>query len=354
MIVTVQDLIDQKIERQIESGICPVDKDGNVNVDLLRHINMASELLWNEDAFSQQEDILCLALHDCCACLPRGYETITAALVGNRPMKIRNRHYEFLHAGPGMAADGCNTGRCCGPGDVIDRGTSTIPFPLSKPMNIYAVSDRIEKDKDLKIHVSGTDAHGRDVFCGCSEGEDIPLTNNDPSDPQKPIYSKTKFTEVTRITKPITCGYIYLFGYDPDTGERVEISKYHPLDRTPCYRCYHFPGASGCCNVVVSARRRWSQVFHLSDELPVPSLAAYRYMIQAIAMEENPDADNLGVIQATKNKARKQLDMSMKRWKGLHQGHTLNFAMNGSPNRITQTGSRRGRGYNGLSRRGGR
>lgn len=356
MLYTVQNLIDYDVAKYVDGGVCATDKDGNVNAALLRYINMASNILWNEGLYSEQEDMLCIQLHNCCACLPRGYETISAARVGDSKMKIRNRHYEFASAGPGLASEGCCQGNCCGPNDIIDRGNSSTHAPLGGCKHLYAISDRMEDGEDIKIHVSGIDCEGREVHTCCGEGEKIPIANNNCDGPEAPVLSDTLFAEVTRVSKPITCGYVRLFSYDPVTGARAEIASYHPKDRNPCYRCYHFPGASDCCQVTVLARRRWMPVFHLTDPLPIPDLIAYRYMIQALAAEETMDLESLNAAERFKNKARKHQEAAMKRWKGLHEGRRLHFEMRGSPNHVTSTPRQRGSGraYNAFSRRGRR
>lgn len=141
-----------------------------------------------------------------CITLPREIETVEAATVCNRPMKMRGPWYDVLESGPG-------SGNMCGGDNVVDRGDGYVSFvDLDEPRNIKVYTD-VPEASGARILLQGFDENGNRVRTFDSvtnayvDGEYVGLNNATPQ------VSTTVFSTLDGIVKPETNGFIRLYAF---------------------------------------------------------------------------------------------------------------------------------------------
>lgn len=240
--------------------------------------------------------------------LPRGVKAARATNVFKTPTPLWHYSYSFSPATPGELEN-----------SYAPISLESMPgfFPTAfehvPGMALMAFASSIS-DASKSIQVYGRKEGGEELVGGYPlrirrwkdgvEGE-VQLVGRDFPSPEKdnPVLS-----EITGITLPTgLVGYVTLLAVNPATWSMYFLSKYHPDEIKPGYRRYHMrnlgccPCDSGCCRCVTfMTKLDFTPLTRDDDPLPVQSLDAVKFMVMAIAEENqrNPQTAGLYTQQA--------------------------------------------------------
>lgn len=141
-----------------------------------------------------------------CITLPREIETVEAATVCNRHMKMRSKWYDVLEGGP-------TTGQLCGGDAFVDRGDGYVSFAdLDEPRNIKIYAD-VPESSGARLLLQGFDENGNrvrtwDETSGAYvDGEYVTINHDTPA------VSTTVFSSLDGIQKPETNGYVRVYAF---------------------------------------------------------------------------------------------------------------------------------------------
>lgn len=304
------------VAEELAGGSCPE------SAEVLRRINVALRWLWEENTYLQQKELVCYRLDSCCLVLDREHAALDRALrfkdgCCGFPVELKNRRWKVQNT---------KNFSCCVATSLTEIGTVPVHRQLPEdggPWRLMAMSERKEDD-GVSLRVEGLDVDGKPVFWYAETGENIPIASNDPLEPVAPVYSQWAMSRVTAVTKSKTRGYVWLYGYNPVTEERVELARYHPLDRTPAFAAYEVQGMCECPtpeNPIVLqgfAIPAFREVHFDWDVLPVQSLHAVLHRARAEELEKlSADAEeyrlNLQSASILNNKSRSRMDRSAKK-----------------------------------------
>lgn len=213
--------------------------------------------------------------------LPRYVETPVALNVGGRPRQFRNKWFEFHLNGTGSGCSGS-----CGyvdlPGDVVtlrDVGykqqlTANADFTsdIGEEIRVYGYNDnRWIMTPDGP---NGALKDGFPVVMGTAAAPTI------PAPPPDPIVQSVDM--ITRITKPVTNGFVRLTGHDIDRTAEVALGYYYPDETEPNYSRIKI--GSGCSWVRMRYRKRMMKVTSLTDPLHLRSKLAIMMAIRSMVL----------------------------------------------------------------------
>lgn len=144
---------------------------------------------------------------------------------------------------------------------------------------------------------------------------------------QKPYAQSTPFiTNIESITREVTEGPAYLYGYDPDLDILLDLGSYLPTETNPRWRATRIvnmprqiPGnnvqqtcaSNEClCNIEALVKCKLLPVLAERDFLPISNFRAIKLGIQAILLEQsnNDPAANVKWLEAVAELNREQGD----------------------------------------------
>lgn len=232
------------VHESVRGGRCADDPE------VLKAINAAEKMLMDEGDWKETTQTLRVCVYNGYAHLPRGVEGILKVGICGKATDAWHKAWEFVESGPGdidMQPARCDLA-------LLDAGMHPTFWPfLIEGMRLVALSDNAA-DIDVEMDVYGKEApYFEDVRRGAgpSGGGEVLKIGQwtggvqgeiDRTDMMTRISAST-FDQVTAVRKPVTQGYITLFGYDPDTHAIQYLAKYHPNEVDPAFRWYRIAGA---------------------------------------------------------------------------------------------------------------
>lgn len=245
-----------------------------------------------------------LATMDICsdACgvvtLPSIVGTVLQVNVGGYPTIFRNSWYEYHINGLGQQC-----GPSCGFSD--DMGWSPVFQDLAEWSVIGCIcTDAIDgngsKEMIVEGEVMGPYGHIQQAITvpatgPSSTGVKIPLINNWVNT----ILPVTYFRKITRITKPVTRGYVKLIAFSiRQMALAMNIGYYAPNETNPIYRRIKVGATCKWCRV--RYRRASLALVDDHDIVPISSYQAVLDLLKAIRLS---DANNVDLSEAYLAKA---------------------------------------------------
>lgn len=221
--------------------------------------------------------------------LPSFVGTVLQVNVGGHPTAFRSYWYEFHVNGFGNRC-----GPACGYSD--DLMWSPVFQDLREWSVVAALcEDAIDGNGSLKMIVEGEmmDAAGnpKDAYTiptsGPSRaGVEIPLVHNWASTDAVPTY----FRKITRVTKPVTRGYVKLIAFPiRQMALSVNIGYYAPNETAPRYR--RIKVGSSCKWVRIIYRRTELPLVNDYDVLPIASYQAILDLIKSVRLSDSNNVD---------------------------------------------------------------
>ena len=329
MIHRVSDALAEIAEYVNGAGVDTCNEQGRANA--LKALNRATRQLMREGDWEGMESEVCIPVHGNCLILDDRIETIRLAKwKGGDPLSIYSSAFKYVEGGFGEM-DGSRYIE-----GMVDLGDGfPTHTPLHRPMPILAYSDR-EEDEGAVLQIRGMDANGKENLYR------LPIRHHYKSD-QPPAYTTEacdfwttgQFQDITELRKAPTNGMVYVYGYDPATGEMCWLTTLRPESISPSHRRYQVAGNCEGSQIVAQVSMRYYPV-HFDDEvLLVQNLDALSRMVQSL---DRLDASDMGGYESFKNSAISQLKKQRLKQ---HQGERK--ALNVRVQR-TLTG---GRGYSG-------
>lgn len=303
-------------------------------------LNRATRQLLDEGDWIGAEADICLQVEKCCVTLDERFLAIRNANVrmGGQSLRVTNQNFKFVDSGFGELA-------CCGPclSEIIDIGDG---FPthrdMPSAMRVVAWSDRNEADGAC-LQIRGKDSNGKEVL------HSIPIRHHHGQDGRPPAYTAADanwwtdgtLKSITELRKPKTAGYVYVYAYDPASGNLCWLTTIRPDTVSPSHRRYQIPGGDDSCREIIAhVAMRYYPVCHDEDILIIQNPEAIRSMVQA---HEAKDTGDAGKYEFFKNSAISQLKKQVgKRDRGSKMGPSIRFG--GSPLRGSNYSGRGGGG----------
>lgn len=230
--------------------------------------------------------------------LPSHVGTVLQVNVGGRPTIFRNDWFEWHVNGPGNLCGGA-----CG--FSTDIGWSPVFQDLTEWSVVAAIcEDAIDGDGSKTLTVEGEimDENGNPkvaltipVSGPSSMGVKVTLVNTWAATDAAVTY----FRKITRVTKPVTRGYVKLIAFPMrQFALSVNIGYYGPNETNPTYRRIKIGATCKWCRI----RYRRAQVPLVNDEDIVP-LGSYQATLDLIKSIRLSDANNVDLSEAYLAKA---------------------------------------------------
>lgn len=302
MIFRVSDVLEEIAPFVDGAGVDPACEPGRSKA--MAALNRATRQLMNEGDWPGAEAEVCIPIHDCCLTLDERFETIrTANQRHGAPLSILGMGFKYLEGGLGELD--CCGGECLSMMEDLGDGFA-LHRELPRSMHLLAFSDRHE-NADACLEIRGTDANGKEVLSA------IPIRHAHGADrapafsaPSADGWSTGQWSQVVELRKPKTAGYVYVYGYDPATGEMCWLSSLRPDTLSPSHRRYRIPGGNGTCpkEIIAKVSLRWRRLLREDDVSLIQNPDALARMVQALSAL---DAGDMGKYQAYKNSAISQL-----------------------------------------------
>lgn len=222
--------------------------------------------------------------------LPSFVDTVLQVNEGGRPTTFRSQWFQFHVNGPGN--------RICGPtcGFSDDMGMSPIFQNLKEWSVVTAIcEDILDGNGSLEMVVEGetkdSDLNTKLAITipqtgPSSRGIKIPLlygvANTDPA--------LTYFRKITRVSKPVTRGYVKLIAFAiRQMSQPVTIGYYDPYETSPSYR--RIKVSTACQWVKVRYRRSQLPLVNDYDIIPISSYQAMLDLIKAVRLSDSNNVD---------------------------------------------------------------
>lgn len=232
--------------------------------------------------------------------LPSFVGTVLQVNLGGHPTIFRSYWYEFHVNGFGSR---------CGPkcGYTSDDMMWSPVIQDLKEWSVLAAlcEDTIDGNGSLKLVVEGEimDANGNPKEAltipasgPSSAGVEITLLNGIASTDSS---APTHFRKITRVTKPVTRGYVKLIAFPMrQMALSVNVGYYAPNETNPRYR-----------RIKVGARCKWVRIIYRRTELPLVNdwdvlpIASYQAMLDLIKSIRLSDSNNPDAAEVYMNRA---------------------------------------------------
>lgn len=224
--------------------------------------------------------------------LPSFVGTVLQVNVGGHPTAFRSYWYEFHVNG---------FGNRCGP--MCGYSDDLMWSPVFQDLREWSVvaalcEDAIDGNGSLKMIVEGEmmdaagnpkDAYTIPVSGPSRAGVEIPLVHTWASTDAVPTY----FRKITRVTKPVTRGYVKLIAFPiRQMALSVNVGYYAPNETAPRYR-----------RIKVGCSCKWVRIIYRRTELPLVNdydvlpIASYQAMLDLIKSVRLSDSNNVDVAE---------------------------------------------------------
>ena len=290
--------------RFVENGSCDTTL---VN----KRINQALERLLDEYPGTYEEyRIMRMSVCNKCFALPYNVEGILSADINGVPAKIYSPAYQFLSAGVGdldfrTAVSGCFK-------DLVDQGDH---FPIMYDIpHTYETTDGTEytpnglklaifstatQDVNAQVTIKGFNYLAETVYTDGVEGITLEtqLWKGGVEGSLRGTWddgitlSSQAFSDITRVVKPVTRGYLCLYAADPATNSMFLLAKYHPSQTTAQFRRYIMTNqqVGSFSSILMRVKLRLIPLVADDDILPIESLQAVKLAVMAIESENAKD-----------------------------------------------------------------
>lgn len=231
--IVVSDIIDE-----VKQTVANCDDDV-----AYRAMNLAIDLLSNKGNWNPLVGFVDICSEDRTFALPYEVEVPLAVNVGGRPANFRNKWFEFHLNGPG--SDCCNA--FC---DYSweDLGMWPTFRRVSKDTQLCFTSSDAS-DVGATIVVYGNDENGQQLTRSDDAG--VTIYGWEYTIEATETFDSRIVTQITRISKPVTKGFVTLAGLEEDETVSVTLGIYQPPETEPSYRRLCVQGArcttKGCC-----------------------------------------------------------------------------------------------------------
>jgi hypothetical protein len=310
----VRDILEPIAEQWRGTGLdlsCPAGRN-----EAIKAYNRINECLMNHKDWPGTEATVSFAVNDGCITLPERFGAITGILVDGFPRPINSMGWEFVDGGEWERGLGS-------PDGALQHLGSYFPTvrELCGEMPVGAVSDR-EEDPGARFVVTGIDSLNRQVRYS------LPIKHagmNDQREVNAPWITAGAMRSIEAISKPVTRGYVQVFGYTGESGMHW-LSRMGPGEQSPALTRYRLAGVGGrgapvCMRARVSLR--FTMLFDEEDISLIQHREAYRLMAQSLSYFDDGEVGNGSAYQ---NRALKMLSDATGK-----QGRGQRFAMNVHP-----------------------
>lgn len=278
------------------------------------YLTRAQEVLAAKSLWRPLEGYMDICVKDRCITLPRGVKIPMAVNVGGCPALPTNQWFEFHLNGPGSCPVGdwstVNFDGWVGcQNQWVDMGRVVQFQDIVQPSKLVAVVDAPEDgDGSKSLWVYGYDQHDRWIqsreLCPNSieskivDGMPVPMIYGWPV-PYQPNQIKAHTAEpilvkrITRVTKPVTAGFVTLVAWDPGRAEGSStIGQYWPQDTEPTYTRIKL--SNNLCDgktswVRMRYRKETFKITSGEDLIPLQSTQAILLMVKALRKHGEDD-----------------------------------------------------------------
>lgn len=264
--------------------------------------------------------------------LPRGVERIVAYTMDGAPAPLFSSAYEFVSHGPGEL--------CCDPSWVKGKyledmgahyslffdipsyddaggcGCTSSDDDATEPsytgVKVVAFSTK-EADRGVNIRLWGQDSDNAELH-SASPGLLLGITPWDNETEGDFTYAANETPTLTDplldihwVKKPVTEGFVSLYGYNESTYQLYFLAKYHPFETQPRYRRYRITSPDYCCGTSILALCELGYVpmSVAEDILIIQNIDALKMMCMAIGFE---NANDLERAVAHEGNARRMIE----------------------------------------------
>jgi hypothetical protein len=322
---TVGDILKTIADFVDGSGVCLSDPAGHARA--LELYNAINEELLADDSWDGAWHTVEFEVCDGCFSLPSQFETIRALTLNHAPTQIRPGGWRFLEQGPTMACG-------CGLDGIMDMGDHfATAKDLSVPLPLAIYSDRPE-DATAQAILQGLTAEGKEIWRGdfpgmvAEPGERIQIVGAafypTAGMPAQALITNNVFARrPTMVTKPVTRGNVYLFGFDAVLGLHEWLATYRPTETRPAFRRYRLNNAPNhAVSVIAEVDTRFTEAVNDGEMALIQFRTPYRIYAQALNARK---AERFDVYQQFRNSALSKLKRVREK-KIESQSHTLNIS----------------------------
>jgi hypothetical protein len=286
------------------------------------YLTRAQAVLAAKSLWRPLEGYMDICVSDRCVTLPRGVKTPLAINIDGQPTLPTDRWFEFHLNGPGSYGGDWETSNSGGwvgcQGQWVDLGRTVQFQDILQPSKLVAVVDVPEDGTGSQsLWVYGYDQDDRWIqtrdLCNpevIRDGMPVPMVYGYPL-PYQPLQLKAPtpaqllsptlegsaekilVKRITRVTKPVTKGFVSLVAWDPGRPNGTSmIGQYWPQDTEPAYTRIRL--ASHLCppgNTWVRMRYR-KETFKITsgeDLIPLMSPQAILLMVKALRKQGEDD-----------------------------------------------------------------
>lgn len=259
--------------------------------ELFARLNEAVEELSAEGNWNPAIGTMDICTYGCDITLPDDVEAPLAINVGGVPADFHNRWFEYHLNGPGSQC--CQTTCSYSWTDKGDFPTFRDPIKAS----LVAAYPEATEENGLNIRVYGYDVNEKWIMTeDCNgvlqDGFDVPILSGLGSG----MTTSQKVKRITRISKPLTNGFVKLVALDPGAcSGGTLLGIFRPSDTNPHFRRISVSGAGckdlcGCPTTKTWVRmkyiRRNIKITNMNDPIFLHSVTAIKMMVQAIKKYE--------------------------------------------------------------------
>lgn len=217
-------------------------------------------------------------------------EITEAKVLGSNMMPVVGQGAYFLDG----AAYDRTTGEACHASRLEFAGDRHVLHQkFDMPRMLFAISDN-PADSGKELLITGCDAAGNSLRTSGSLGLMVPITNADCN--TAPVLacngnvSSTVVADITMIRKPVTAGYVQLWGYDQNTGSVHWLTTIPPSVVSPSFTKYQLRGwAKGAASLFAHVVLKYEPMIDLNDISLIQQPDAIEVMVQAIAARDTGD-----------------------------------------------------------------
>jgi hypothetical protein len=208
--------------------------------------------------------------------LPRRAESVLGVLQLDTPLAIFGRLQEFNMNGLGANPDAYSVQFLA---DVGDHYPLMVDIPAASYLKVTSSSSE-HTGVGLTVTVESTTGP---VF-------EKPTTLKIPANG---VPTTQQFTKITRVTKPVSKGYLTLTAVNVATAVETVLAVYEPGELNPSYRRYKFVGRdpNTVDAVRVICKRKFVPCIADTDIVVPPNIGALKHGILALNYENNGDIE---------------------------------------------------------------
>lgn len=287
---TLRDLKDANLSNQI--GRC------SDSTAFLSAVNEAIRRLMTRGDWAQTVVPIHLCVRRGCVTWPRFVGQIRRLKICGRPVPMTNLYCSYLdrdnwpcwYSFPSLYSWGTyrNESRNWGPCGATQLGRySTYADPQgTRYLRAYP---QFPADVGKTVTVFGKGEDGQPLIHTNADGTHSPGLVITIASPFGSSSVQVQ-TPIDRVIKDQTDGQVWLYAYNATLDELEDLAVYQPSEKNPSYARHNIPGCANNRGVMALVKLKHIDLVDDTDLVMVPSLAAIKFMLQAIVFEESNDA----------------------------------------------------------------